>query len=113
MGDYIYDLMENSDLYTIAYLESFEIIEKTLNKDELQISCEANLLIAMSLNLQHAQILSDIIDQTVILNFNVQQSGGTVTKKPIGKSRMKRHQGGSGSGRNRGNTGGLRKIEKG
>ncbi len=105
--------MENSDLYTIAYLESFEIIEKTLNKDELQISCEANLLIAMSLNLQHAQILSDIIDQTVILNFNVQQSVGTVTKKTIGKSRMKRHQSGSGSSRNRGNTGGLRKIEKG
>jgi len=114
VGNFIFESLENSDLYTVAYLESFEIIEKSLNEDELQISCEANMSMGISLNIQHAQILSEIIDQTVLLNLNMHGSTTRTSKKSSSQQRMKRHQeGGSSSGRKRGNSGGLRKVEKG
>ncbi len=95
--------METSYVYTPIFLDSFKIIEKIINQDELVILCKANFLTLIGIDPQHTQILLQIIDNSVVISLNLRDSPA--------KQKLKRHHGTS--GRNRVNMGGWRKIEKG
>ncbi len=95
--------MESSYVYTPIFLDSFKIIEKIVNQDELEISCAAKLLMLIGINSQHTQILLQMIDNSLVISLNLRDS--------LAKQKVKRHEGTS--GRNRVNMGGLRKIEEG
>lgn len=88
-----------SDVYTIVYLNSFEIIEKDLLNVGKEVTCKSNLMMPIGLNSEHSNILSDILDQTVIINFeigNSQSKTRNIVKRGLSQKR-----------------GGLRKIDKG
>ena len=87
-----------SDVYTLVFLNSFEIIQKDLSGDQKEVTCKSNLMMPIGLNSEHSNILSDILDQTVIINFEI---GNSLSKT---RNLVKRS--------NTYKRGGLRKIDK-
>lgn len=64
-----------------------------------EVTCKSKLMMPIGLNSEHSNILSDILDQTVIINFeigNSQSKTRNIVKRSISQKR-----------------GGLRKIDKG
>lgn len=75
---------------------------------DTEITCKATLLMAIGLNLEHSRILSDIIDQTVVINLAINKQNSFGGKQQRSKRHLK-----PASMRRKGNSGGFRKIEKG
>ena len=81
-------------VYTLAYLNDFELDVKNLNKEEFEISCRIRVLIPNGLNTEHTQDLNERLAHSIHLKMHVpdhQKSRKTQNKEIKEEGHEKNH----------------------
>jgi hypothetical protein len=73
LADYTSEDYDDSNLsiYTLAYLNDFELLVKNLNKEEAEITCRVRVLISKGLNNEHETNLLERLDKSIHLKLKV------------------------------------------
>ena len=82
-GDYTsvdYDEI-NPIIYTLAYLNDFELLVKDLNKDEAEITCKVRVLISKGLNIEHETSLVDQLENSIHVRLRVPDHHRFINRK--------------------------------
>ena len=72
-------------VYTLAYLNDFELIVKDLNKEEAEITCRVRVLISKGLNNEHETNLAEQLEKSINLRLRVPDHHRFVNRKTENK----------------------------
>lgn len=82
-GDY--DDAHGRSIYTIAYLNTFELIVNEMENDMSEIMCKANVLVPNGLVAEHNDILQERIEETAFLKLKMPDRHKFMNHKTLNK----------------------------